>query len=166
MPFIYLFQKNTSAEFITSHWITNNNKQNPYKNWSDRKNETTGKKYQRLLIPPTPSKIKKFALKHKYGRTEILLEFLCWSLISWVQHFRGKTTHLCLAFPTAVLPRKTPHAAPRTRNILHCWAWNVPNQPFMPHEISWKAANQPPSSPSTVDTIWGPSTKGKSLRLL
>lgn len=119
----------------------NDNKQNPYKNWSDRKNETNRIKYQKLLIPPTPSKIRKFALKHKYGRTDIFLKFLCWSFCRQVQHFWGKTTHLCLALPTAILPRKNPTQL-QGGTYFTAGQKNLLNQPFIPHEVSWKAVNQ------------------------
>lgn len=57
MPFISLFQKNTFCRVYHKkkrHVTTNNDKQNPYKNLSDGKNEMNGIKIPETATSPRP----------------------------------------------------------------------------------------------------------------
>lgn len=152
-PFIALFQKNTSCRVY--HKKTHNNKQqqNPYKNWSDRKNETNRIKISDCYFPPPPPP-KLGNLYWSINREEQNFSsnsFEVWSgkLNTFEGKLRASGFSNCQQNPTQPRGEITQfkYKTYQINHLLHVCG------------VHQKAGNQTTSSSSPVDANQGPSTQ-------
>lgn len=147
--YFFISEKYFCSVYHKSHLTTNNIKQQTKfvqkLKWQEEWNK---RDIRDCYFPPTPSKIRKFALKHKYVRTAFFLEFLCWSLVHWIQHIWRKTTCLGLTFTTASLTRcqQNPTHSPRAKYLTSLFEYKTyqTNHLSHTHKVYQKAVNRSP----------------------